>query len=183
MTEFTQLLQLARDGDALAWEQVMAMIYQDLRRIARGVLRGNPNDTLNPTALVHECYLRLAGEGPPGVVDRGHFLALAARAMRQLMLNHARDRVAAKRGGGAAHTELGEQTDAVTAEASSLLELEQAFSRLEAEDPRAARVVECRVFGGLTEQETAEALGMSLRAVQRLWQEARNRLQGLLEAV
>lgn len=180
MSEFTRLLHLAQEGDQSAWQQVVGLIYQDLRRIARSVLRGNASDTLNPTALVHECYLRLADEGPPGVVDRQHFLALAARAMRQLMLNHARDRLAAKRGGGAPHTSLTGQADTLAAEASSLLELEEALTRLEAEAPGLVRVVECRVFAGLSEQETADALGLSLRAAQRQWQEARERLQRLL---
>jgi RNA polymerase sigma factor (TIGR02999 family) len=182
VNEFTQLLLLAKDGDQSAWQQAVDLVYQDLRRIARRVTGGNQGNTLNPTALVHECYLRLASEGPPGVVDRTHFLALAARAMRQLMLNHARDRVAAKRGGGAAHTELGEHADTLVTEASSLLELEEALTRLEALDPRWVQVIECRIFAGLSEQETADAMGIPLRSAQRLWQEARERLQGLLDA-
>ena len=181
MSEFTRLLHLAQGGDQAAWQQVVGLVYQDLRRIARGVLRGGNDDMLNPTALVHECYLRLASDGPPGVVDRQHFLALAARAMRQLMLNHARDRLAAKRGGGAVHTSLTGQADAVAAEASNLLELEEALARLEAEAPTLVRVVECRLFAGLSEQETAEALGLTLRSTQRQWQEARERLQVLLD--
>ena len=94
--EVTELLERARAGDAAAWDRVVALIYQDLKRIARGVLAGSGNLTLDPTSLVHDCYLRLSRGGAEGVINREHFLALAARAMRQLMLNHARDRVAAK---------------------------------------------------------------------------------------
>lgn len=182
MSDFTQLLQRAQAGDPTAWNEVVVLIYDDLRRIARQVLRGNANGTLSPTALVHDCYLRLAAQGPPGVVDRNHFMALAARAMRQLMLNHARDRLAAKRGGGASHTGLSEHEDAVANEASSLLSLESALEQLEREEANWARVIECRVFAGMSEEETAQALSLPLRSTQRLWSQARGRLEVLLDA-
>ncbi len=181
MSEITRLLDDARGGDAGAWDQAVALVYQDLKRIARGVLGRDGSPTLNPTGLVHDCYLRLARAGPGGVLNRAHFLALAARAMRQLMLNHARDRLAGKRGGGAVHTDIDAHADAVTQEAQQLLELDSALQQLEREDPRWVRVVECRVFAGLSEQEAADAMDLPLRSAQRLWSDARQRLVELLE--
>lgn len=180
MSEFTEWLSAARAGDQAAWDRVVALIYDDLKRIARKVLGGAGSATLNPTGLVHDCYLRMAKAGADGVVDRAHFLALAARAMRQLMLNHARDRVAEKRGGGAHHTELTTQDEAVVSEARELLELDSALTRLEQENVQWVRVVECRIFAGLSEQETADALQLPLRSSQRLWSDARERLGELL---
>lgn len=180
MAEITELLERARGGDAGAWDQVVALIYDDLRRIARGVLRGPGSATLDATGLVHECYLRLARAGADGVLNRQHFLALAARAMRQLMLNHARDRIAAKRGGGAIAVTLGEEHAAADAQAEHLLALDQALVALAAEDPRLVQVVECRIFAGLSEVETAQAMEMPLRSCQRLFADARERLGQLL---
>ncbi|MCE3004529.1 MAG: hypothetical protein LW860_17785 [Xanthomonadaceae bacterium] len=180
MGEVTRLLERARGGDAAAWDRVVELIYDDLKRIARGVLGGQGSATLNPTGLVHDCYLRLSRAGAEGVLDRDHFMALAARAMRQLMLNHARDRVAAKRGGGARHITLGEVAAEVDAEAEQLIALDAALIRLAAIDERLVRVVECRVFAGLTEEETAAAMETSLRSVQRLYAEAREQLAQLL---
>jgi len=180
MGEVTRLLERARGGDAAAWDRVVELIYDDLKRIARGVLGGQGSATLNPTGLVHDCYLRLSRAGAEGVLDRDHFLSLAARAMRQLMLNHARDRVAAKRGGGAGMVALSERDAAADSQAEQLIQLDQALQRLAAEDERQARVVECRVFGGLGEAETADALGIPLRTVQRAFADARARLGELL---
>lgn len=182
MSQVTELLDKARAGDAKAWEQAVALVYDDLKRIARGVLSGGAGATLNPTALVHECYLRLERGGAEAVQNRAHFLALAARAMRQLMLNHARDRLAEKRGGGAVHTDIDGGSDAVATEARHLLDIDSALNQLERESPVMVRVVECRVFAGLTEQETADAIGEPLRSMQRLWANARGRLAELLAA-
>lgn len=179
MSQVTDLLDKARTGDDRAWEQAVTLVYDDLKRIARGMLGGG-NATLNPTALVHECYLRLERGGADAVQNRAHFLSLAARAMRQLMLNHARGRLAEKRGAGAAHTTLDDDDAAVTAEAASLIDLDRALQQLECEDARLVRIVECRVFAGLSEQETADASGESLRTTQRLWADARGRLAQLL---
>jgi RNA polymerase sigma factor (TIGR02999 family) len=180
MGEVTELLERARGGDAAAWDAVVALIYDDLRRLARGVLRGNGGATFDATGLVHDCYLRLSRAGADGVLNRQHFLALAARAMRQLMLNHARDRLAAKRGGGAPHVTLGEDDAAADAQAEQLLALDQALARLAGEDERMVRVIECRVFAGLDEAETAQVLEMPLRTTQRLFADARQRLGVLL---
>ncbi len=179
-SDITRLLAQARDGDARAWDRVVALVYDDLKRIARGVLGGRGSATFNPTLLVHDCYLRLARAGADGAVDRAHFLALAARAMRQLMINHARDRAALKRGAGADHVDVDEHAEAIAGEARDLIELDSALLRLEADDATCARVVECRIFAGMSEQETADALGLSLRSTQRAWAQAREKLATLL---
>lgn len=181
MTDITLLLAQAREGKAEAWEQVVALVYEDLKRMARGVLGGQGSATLSPTQLVHDCYLRLVKAGAAGVNDRAHFLALAARAMRQLMLNHARDRVALKRGAGVMPLDVDEHAESIAAEARDVIELDQAIARLEIEDMSLAPVVECRLFAGMTDQETAEVPGLSLRSAQRLWSLARQRLAELLD--
>lgn len=193
MTEVTRLLADARGGDAGAWDRAVALVYQDLKRLARGVLAGGAGATLNPTALVHDCYLRMSRVGPDGVLNRGHFMALAATAMRQLMSNHARDKLAEKRGGGLQPDSLDGDTDVLasaqgqghaarlSAEAEQLIELDSALEQLQTENPEWVRVVECRIFVGLTETETAEALELPLRSCQRLWADARKRLAELLD--
>jgi RNA polymerase sigma factor (TIGR02999 family) len=122
----------------------------------------------------------MARQEASGVNNRAHFLALAARAMRQLMLNHARDRIAAKRGAGALHVDVDEVQDAAFNEARHLLELDSALSQLELENANWVRVVECRVFAGMTEQESADALELPLRTAQRAFADARSRLGELL---
>jgi RNA polymerase sigma factor (TIGR02999 family) len=181
MGDITQLLAQAKDGDEAAWDRAVGLVYDDLKRIARGVLGGAGSATFHPTVLVHDCYLRLSRAGADAVVDRNHFLAVAARAMRQLMLNHARDRVALKRGAGLAALELDEEVEAIADEARGLIELDAALLRLETESPAAARVVECRIFAGMSEQETADTLGLPLRTAQRLWAEARRKLAEMLD--
>ena len=147
------------------------------------ILCGTSAGSLNATALVHECYLRIAKSGgEQGIGNRSHFLALAGRAMRQILVNHARERMAAKRGGGAEHTTLDQHDIAADREAEELLSVDSVLEQLGREDERMVRVVDCRIFGGLTEVETAEALRIPLRSVQRLWAQARERLQNLLVA-
>lgn len=180
MAEVTELLERAREGDAEAWNAVVALIYDDLKRVARGVLGGAGSATFNATVLVHDCYLRIARQGADKLVDRAHFMALAARAMRQLLSNHARDRIAAKRGGGIAPVTYDEQEVTADLEAEHVLHIAEALSKLESVDPKLVQVVECRVFAGLTEQETAEALDVSLRSVQRWYGEARQQLAEIL---
>ena len=181
MGDITQLLAQARDGDDQAWDRAVGLVYDDLKRISRGVLGGGGSATFNPTVLVHDCFLRLSRAGAEGVVDRNHFLAVAARAMRQLMLNHARDRAALKRGAGIEAVTLGDDAEAIADEARDLIELDAALSRLEASDPMAVRMVECRIFAGMSEQEAADTLGLPLRTSQRLWAQARETLAELLD--
>lgn len=161
--------------DPSAVHLLAEVLYADLRRLARREHRraAYPSDTLRTTALVHEAYLKLAHHG--GFRDRGHFLATAALAMRQVLVSHARRRLADKRGGGAAPLPLDlDMGDGLLAETEErILALEEALRRLEQSHPRLARVVECRYFAGYTEVETAEALGVTDRTVQRDWSKAK----------
>lgn len=182
MGEVTRLLECARDGDDDAWSRVVTLLYPELLQIARRVRGGSRDPTLTPTALVNECYLRLAPNGADAVENRNHMLALAGRAMRQILVNHARDRVAGKRGGGAQRVTFDEDALATEAEAADVLSLDSALAELDAQDARLARVVECRVFAGMSEPETAAALELPLRSVQRYWHDARTQLRALMSA-
>lgn len=171
--DITRLLHASAGGDREAFDALMPHIYDDLRRIAHRQLgRLRSGETWNTTALVHEAYLKLA-DHDGAYTDRSHFFAVSARAMRQILVDYARRRTAAKRGGVQVAESLDENSLAADAEAEHVLAVEQALSRLAELDPRLVQVVECRVFGGYTEDETAVALGMSLRSVQRFWMRAR----------
>ena len=179
--DITQMLALARAGDAQAWQKVVAEVYADLRRLAHRQLAGPAHDqTMDTTGLVHECYLRLAGAAATPN-DRGHFFALAARVMRQVIVDYARERLAQKRGGGERPIALDGADEVELREAQRYAALDDALATLMQVDERRARVVECRFFAGLTEEETAAALDMSLRRVQREWQAAREWLHGELK--
>ena len=182
MGDVTLLLERARGGDDSAWDQAVALVYADLKQIARGVLGGRAQQSLNATSLVHECYLRMERAGAAGVVNRQHFLALAARAMRQLMLNHARDRIAQKRGGLAQQTTLSSADEEASADqqAEYLIALNSALDTLAKTDLTAVRVIECRVFAGMTDDETASALDIPLRSMQRIQSVAKAQLAKLL---
>jgi RNA polymerase sigma factor (TIGR02999 family) len=179
--DITQMLALAGAGDAGAWQALVAAIYADLRHIAHRQLAGQWREqTMGTTGLVHECYLRLAGAtGAPN--DRGHFFALASRVMRQVIVDYARERLAQKRGGGERVLGLDDMDVLELREAERHVALDDALDRLTRVDERQARVVECRFFAGLTEEETAEALQTSLRSVQRDWKNAREWLRVELE--
>lgn len=178
--ELTQLLHAANEGDQPALNRLVALLYVDLRQLAHRCRKGS--EALDTTSLVHECYLRFLNSGDLEVNDRAHFFNLAARIMRQLLCDYARERLAAKRGGGAPHVELRESDAAERAEAEHCLAVDQALERLTEVHPHQARVVECRFFAGLTEEETAEALDRSLRSVQRDWHSAREWLGRRLQA-
>lgn len=169
----TQLLLAHQRGEEGAFDRLVAAVYDDLRRIARRQLDRRFAQTLNPTGLVHEAYLKLADQDGVPWRDRGHFFAIASRAMRQILVDHARRRMAGKRGGGVHQTDLDGVDQAVERDAAQVLAIEQALGRLTDLDPALTAVVECRYFAGLTEPETAEALSVSLRTVQRLWARAR----------
>jgi RNA polymerase sigma factor (TIGR02999 family) len=171
--EIAELLRLAAEGDRDAFDRLMPLLYADLRRIAHGQLgRIRPGLTLDTTALVHEAYLKLADHAG-GYNDRGHFFAVSAKAMRQILVDYARRRGAVKRGGDQSPPPQSDEPPAIEAEIEHVLAVEQALSRLSELDERLVRVVECRVFGGFSEEETAAALGLSLRTAQRLWMRAR----------
>lgn len=172
--EVTQLLQAFAAGDEAALDRLVPLVYDDLHRIARGHLRRGPSGrTLGATGVVHEAYLKLAGQAGAQWENRAHFLAVAARAMRQVIIAYARRGAAAKRGGDAQPLTLKEGHIAIERQADSLLDLERVLVRLAARDERLVRLVECRYFAGLSEEETAEALGLSVRTVQRDWARAR----------
>ena len=171
--DVTQLLVAYGQGDRQAFDQLLPMVYEDLRRIARRQLRSRPGQTLDTTSLVHESYLKMVDQRKADWQNRVHFLAVAARAMRQVIISHARRRGAAKRGAGGVRETLDEGRIAVAEQAEQLLALDQALDRLGERDERLVRVVECRFFAGLSEDETAAALGVSLRTVQRDWMRAR----------
>jgi len=181
--EITRLLARLRGGDDDALDRLMPIVYAELRAIARGLLRGERQDhTLEPTALVHEAYVRLVGDGTP-LSDRRHFFAIAARAMRRVLIEHARARRRKKRGGDAARVPLTENLAGPTAgDPIDLLALDEAMTRLEAQDPRKARVVELIYFAGLNATEAAEVLGVTRRTVERDWQYARAWLLRELDA-
>ena len=172
--EITQLLHAYAGGDREAFDQLVPMVYDELRRIARNHLRRtNRGATLDTTGLVHEAYLKLAGQKGMRVEDRGHFLAIAACAMRQVIISRARARLAAKRGGGEIPLTLDEERVGSDAQAEWLLDLDRTLDLLRERDEKLARTVECRFFAGLSEEETAQALGVSLRTAQRNWMRAR----------
>ncbi len=174
MAEITELLVAYADGDRGAFDQLVPMVYDELRRIARRHLRRNDRgQTLDTTGLVHEAYLKLAGQKGLRLEDRGHFLAVAACAMRQIIISRARARMADKRGGGKAPVTLDEQQIGTRDQAEYLLDLDRVLEKLRERDERLARTVECRFFAGLSEEETAQALGVSVRTAQRNWMRAR----------
>lgn len=179
--EVTKLLLAHQAGDAQALERLIPLIYDDLRRIARRQLAGHRRGLLDTTGLVHEAYLKLADQRALPGESRRHFLAVAARAMRQVVIDFARRRTADKRGGDLTHLTLETAALAVEAEAERLLVLDQALGRLAELDQRLIQVVECRFFAGLSEEETAGVLDVSTRTVQRDWAKARAWLQVQLE--
>jgi RNA polymerase sigma factor (TIGR02999 family) len=172
--DITELLVAHRDGAPDALGRLIPLIYDDLRRMARAQRRRlRPGETLDTTGLVHEAYLKLVDHSRVTWRDRGHFLAVSALAMRQIVVDHARARSRLKRGGDQHHTGLDERHLAVERDAAQVLEIDRALERLAAVDPRLVRVFECRYFAGLSEQETADALGVSVRTAQRDWLKAR----------
>ena len=171
----TELLGRARSGDASALADVFPLIYDELRRLAGQQLRREPDGhTLSPTALVHEAYLRLVDYARVEWTGRAHFLAAASTAMRRVLVDHARGHRSAKRGGALRRVALDDVELGIEERAELVVALDEALDRLTALDARQARVVECRFFGGMTEEETAEALGIGVRTAKRDWAKARS---------
>jgi RNA polymerase sigma factor (TIGR02999 family) len=153
---------------------MLAIVYAELRRLAAGYLRRErPGHTLQPTALVHDAYLRLVQQRQIDWSNRAQFLGLAAVMMRRILVNHARDRLADKRGGGAEHVPLTLAGAGIDAPEVNLLDLHDALTRLAADDPRKARIVELKFFAGLTTSEIADTMGLSAATVERDWKFAR----------
>jgi RNA polymerase sigma factor (TIGR02999 family) len=167
------LFQRWRTGDEEALHRLLPLVYEELRRVARRHLRAERADhTLQTTALIHEAYLRLVNQGASAAQDRCHFIALTSHLMRQILVDHARARLAKKRGGGWRIT-LAEDLAAAVPVETDVLAVDDALVRLAALDPQQARVVELRYFGGLSIRETAEVLGVSEATVKREWATAR----------
>lgn len=172
--DVTQLLRRAIDGEERAWDQAFQVLYDELRLLARQQLaRERSGHTLQPTALVNEAYLKLVRHPPTNPDDRAHFLGLAGRAMRQILVDHARGLNAAKRGGGVRAVTLDEALAGKAADPADVLALDQALDRLDAVDPRLSKVVELRYFAGLNDSEVAAVMGVTRRSVQRYWTRAR----------
>jgi RNA polymerase sigma factor (TIGR02999 family) len=165
-TDVTQLLRRWQQGDQAATEELLPLIYGELRKIARRHLRGERDGhTLEATALVHEVYLRLSDGKELHWNDRVHFYAVAAQMMRRVLVDHARSRDAVKRGGSVVKVSLDEARDPAVESGPDVVALDDALKSLEALDPRKSRIVELRFFGGLTLEETAAVLGVSVPTV------------------
>jgi RNA polymerase sigma factor (TIGR02999 family) len=181
-TESTQrLLARIRQGDREAWNRLFELVYDDLRKVAHLHLRGRGTGTLGTTAMVNETYLRLSGGGASWN-DRVHFMAVASRAMRCVLVDHVRAKLALKRGGGERAVDIEEHHSVEEPNIVRILELEQALERLSELNERLVRVVELRFFGGLSVQETAEALNVGERTIERDWFKARSFLHRELES-
>ncbi len=173
--DITVLLSEWREGDEDAGRKLISAVYRELRRMAAVYLRRESSaNTLQPTALVHELCVGMLSRPAVSCENRLHFLHLAAQQMRRLIVDHARKRKGMKRGGGEAHVPLDEARDHAVVLDSRIEEINQALMRLEQFDPRPAAVVEMRFFGGLTEEEIAGVLGVSLATVKREWEFARS---------
>jgi RNA polymerase sigma-70 factor (ECF subfamily) len=173
--EVTRLLAAWSKGDQSALNEMMPLVYAELHRIARRAWSQQPhNHTLQPTALINEAYLKLARVEDASFQDRCHFFAVACKAMRQILVNHAKGRLSEKRGHGLANVSLDDVQPAVHQEAEEIVALHEALEALHAVDSRKSMVVEMRYFGGLSIEETAEAMGVSVGTVNRDWRLARS---------
>jgi RNA polymerase sigma factor (TIGR02999 family) len=170
--DVSQLLAAWRGGDHHAFERLLPLVYDELRDLAHRQ-SGGRGETLQTTALVHDAYLKLAKHSRLAVQDRHHFFALAARAMRQLVVDHARRHAAAKRGGPLRHVTLDEAEIPVAEQAGEIMALDEALEQLAAVDEPLSRLVELRFFAGLSVEETAHVLDCSPRTVKRNWRKAR----------
>lgn len=185
--EITRLLNDVKDGRTEDADRLAEYVFAELHRLALGFMRGERNDhTLQPTALVNEAYVRLAGSAPIDWKSRAHFFGIAARTMRRILVEHARRRKTAKRGEGAVLLELQDATmaskDPILLEASEVLDLDAALDKLKEMDPRLALVIEMRYFTGMTVSEVAEALGLSEKTISRDWRFAKTWLREEMEA-
>lgn len=181
--EVTKLLKDWGIGDESAPEKLMPLVYDELRRLAHQYMRRErPGHTLQTSALVHEAYVRLVDQSKIQWESRAHFFGIAARLMRQILVDQARRRNFAKRGGGAIHVSLNEATLVAQEQSASVVALDDALKTLEQMDPRKSRIVELRFFGGMSIEETAEALKVSPGTVMREWAFARAWLRNQMSA-
>jgi RNA polymerase sigma factor (TIGR02999 family) len=183
MNDITQILSAIEQGDPRAAEQLLPLVYDELRELAAARLADEKSgQTLQPTALVHEAYLRIVGGSPSRDWNgRGHFFAAAAEAMRRILINRARDRHRLKRGGNHGRVDLDAITEPATVPDAQLLDLDDAIDRLSRSHPRAAELVKLKFFAGLTLDESAATLGLPPRSADRLWAFARAWLADALD--
>lgn len=168
--EVTELLQLDLAGEAQRAEQLLPLVYDELRALARAhMAREAAGHTLQATALVHEAFLRLIGDTDPGWNNRAHFFGAAAQAMRRILVDQARRRARLKHGGARERVELDDACAAIESPVDNVLDVDAALRRLEARDERKGRIVSLRYFAGFTAEETATALGLSLGTIEREW--------------
>jgi len=177
--DITQLLAAVQAGSTLAVSELTKRVYQQLHRMARRRLQSErPDHTLQPTALVNEAYVLLIAEGDKNWQNRAHFFAVAANVMRRILIDYARAERAKKRGGGKRHAQpLNPEIAAPAINIDEVLSIDEALNRLEQIDPRASRIVELRYYAGMTEEEVAEILGISVRTIKRDWNMARSFLR------
>jgi RNA polymerase sigma factor (TIGR02999 family) len=169
-TPLTQVLAAASRGDRQAAAELLPLVYAELRELARSrIARLPPGNTLQPTALVHEAYLRVVGDNDPGWDGRGHFFAAAAEAMRQVLVDQVRRKKRLKRGGDRKRMELEAFDVPLASPVEDILAMDEAIERLRQDDPRKAQIVMLRFFAGLTREETAAAMGLSLATIDREW--------------
>lgn len=172
--EVTRILKAATEGDERAAQNLLPLVYAELRSLARARLKKlPPGQTLQPTALVHEAYLRVVGDADPGWDGRGHFFAAAARAMRDILVEQARRKGALKRGGDRRRIDMEVAEPALEMPSEDIIAVDEAVRRLEKEDPRKGQIVNLRYFARLTTAETASALGISIATVGREWRYVR----------
>ncbi len=174
MNDVTRILDAGHRGDARAMEELLPLVYDELRKIAAHKMAGeSAGHTLQATALVHEAWLRLGGASAPAWQNRAHFFGAAAEAMRRILVEHARKKQALKRGAGAVHQEFDEAALMLAAPPDELLAVHEALDTLAQEDPAAAELVKLRYFVGMTMEESASALGLAPRTAERTWTYAR----------
>jgi RNA polymerase sigma factor (TIGR02999 family) len=174
MSEVTQLLNAIEAGESKAAEELLPLVYEELRKLAaRKMANEAPGQTLQPTALVHEAWLRLVGKDNPQFEGRGHFFAAAAEAMRRILIERARQKLSLKRGAGAQRVNLEDLEVAMMADDDTLLAVDEALTKLAKEDPEAAEFIKLRFFAGFTTEEAAQVLGIHERTARRHWRFAR----------
>jgi len=171
--EITRLLEAWQAGDSSAGDALFPLIYGELRSIARRYMGQGSGETLQATAVVHEAYVKLVGGSERRFADRGHFYAVASKAMRQILIDHARRRAAQKRGGDRIRVDLDEERIPIEERAAEIVMVDEALDQLEILDPRLVRIVEMRFFSGLSVEEIARSTGSSPSTVKRDWQKAR----------
>jgi RNA polymerase sigma factor (TIGR02999 family) len=170
MNDFTRILNSAQQGHPHAADELLPLVYEELRRLAGHKMAAEASGhTLQATALVHEAWMRLAGSDQPAWENRGHFFAAAAEAMRRILVEHARRKQSQKRGSRAAHEALDESSIVLTAPPDELLAVNEALDRLTIEDPQAAELVKLRYFVGMTMEEAASAMDLSKRTAEGIW--------------